>query len=308
MNIISLYSALHYYRNCVFAVSVHRQQLVLQAINVKKYHQPQAPQQQQAQSHQTQAQSQQSVTFGSENELSLPEMQEIGDFFARRAAFEPYDASRLASFVTMLTLPVPVLREFINLIAWKKDAAKASQHLQGSDPSQTPRPKVELCLEKRTLLSQDSIGPEESNPLTAPENNTYPKSNIDYDLSRSTVDFTLTVIFDPIHVPHMNVAGGAGWLPQCVAVRLRYTFADKSSIVLLDMEGSHGGRACWSRVEDWEKCRDKISKAVELAGNTVDQGQGRLRAVAETIQTTLQSALQQLRKGSSISSPILGSL
>jgi mediator of RNA polymerase II transcription subunit 14 len=53
-------------------------------------------------------------------------MQEIGDFFARRVASEPYDASRLASFVTMLTLPVHVLREFLGLIAWKKEALKVS--------------------------------------------------------------------------------------------------------------------------------------------------------------------------------------
>ena len=122
-------------------------------------------------------------------------------------------------------------------------------------------------------------------------------------------NFTLTVIFDPIHVPHMNVAGGAGWLPQCVAVRLRYTFGDGNSISLVDMEGSHGGRACWSRVEDWEKCKEKVAKAVDMVGSSNAMDQGRLRVVAETIQTTLQSALQQLRKGSSsISSPIQGSL
>ncbi len=51
-------------------------------------------------------------------------MQEIGEFFGRRVASEPYDASRLASFVTMLTLPVHVLREFLGLIAWKKEALK----------------------------------------------------------------------------------------------------------------------------------------------------------------------------------------
>jgi hypothetical protein len=61
------------------------------------------------------------------SELSTQEMQEIGDFFARRVASEPYDASRLASFVTMLTLPVHVLREFLGLIAWKKEALKVAQ-------------------------------------------------------------------------------------------------------------------------------------------------------------------------------------
>lgn len=221
-------------------------------------------------------------------------MQEIGDFFARRAAFEPYDASRLASFVTMLTLPVPVLREFICLIAWKKDAAKAAQHLQTTDSNQIPRPKLELCLENRSAQSHGSA--QEDNTLS---HGSSPKSSIDYDRARKIVEFTLTVIFDPIHVPHINVAGGAGWLPQCVAVRLRYAFGESGSISLLHMEGSHGGRACWSRVEDWERCKERIARALEVAGSVnVSDGQGRLRAVAEAIQTTLQSALQQLRKGS----------
>lgn len=104
-------------RGCVFAVSMHRQQLFLQAINVKRYQQQQAL----SAAHQ-QAAPGQAVNLASE--LSLQEMQDIGDFFARRVASEPYDASRLASFVTMLTLPVPVLREFLVLIQWKKEATK----------------------------------------------------------------------------------------------------------------------------------------------------------------------------------------
>lgn len=43
-------------------------------------------------------------------------MQDIGDIIAQRVASEPYDASRLAFFVTMLTLPVAVLRKFLPLI------------------------------------------------------------------------------------------------------------------------------------------------------------------------------------------------
>ncbi|MCO5566435.1 hypothetical protein L7F22_020112 [Adiantum nelumboides] len=296
-----------YVQNCVFAVSVHRQQLVLQAINVKRFqHQSQPQSQQQSHAHsqqqsqQSQSQTSQQPATGSDSDLSPGEMQEIGDFFARRAAFEPYDASRLASFVTMLTLPVPVLREFICLIAWKRDAAKAIQHLQSTDANQIPRPKIELCLENRSGQSPDSA--QEDNTLlhTSGAITSSPKSSIDYDRARKIVDFTLTVIFDPIHVPHINVAGGAGWLPQCVAIRLRYAFGESNSISLLHMEGSHGGRACWSRVEDWERCKERIARALEVSGsgNVADGQGGRLRAVAEAIQSTLQSALQQLRKGS----------
>ncbi|KAJ7554244.1 hypothetical protein O6H91_06G132500 [Diphasiastrum complanatum] len=123
---------------CMFAVSMHRHQLYLQAVNVKRFH-PQQQQQQQAQS------------SGADTELSTVEMSEIGDFFARRVTSEPYDASRLASFVTMLTLPVPVLREFLVLISWKKDIQKACQI---GEP--VPRPRVELCLENRMGLEKGS--------------------------------------------------------------------------------------------------------------------------------------------------------
>ena len=101
----------------MFAVSMHRQQLFLQAMHLKRYQQQQAL----SASHQ-QAAPGQAVNLASE--LSFSETQDIGDFFARRVASEPYDASRLASFVTMLTLPVPVLREFLVLIQWKKESMK----------------------------------------------------------------------------------------------------------------------------------------------------------------------------------------
>lgn len=104
-------------RGCVFAVSMHRQQLLLQAINVKRY------QQQQALSA-THQQAAPGLGGNLASDLSPQETSEIGDFFTRRVASEPYDASRLASFVTMLTLPVPVLREFLGLIQWKKEAMK----------------------------------------------------------------------------------------------------------------------------------------------------------------------------------------
>lgn len=99
---------------------MHRQQLFLQAINVKRYQQQQAHS---AGHHQAGAAGQ---VANLASELSQQEMQEIGDFFARRVASEPYDSSRLASFVTMLTLPVPVLREFLVLIQWKKETTKVS--------------------------------------------------------------------------------------------------------------------------------------------------------------------------------------
>jgi mediator of RNA polymerase II transcription subunit 14 len=36
---------------------------------------------------------------------------------------------------------------------------------------------------------------------------------------------------------------------------------------LLIMEGSHGGWACWPHTENWERCKQRVAKAVEIAGS-----------------------------------------
>nr|CAD1829674.1 unnamed protein product [Ananas comosus var. bracteatus] len=97
----------------------------------------------------------------------------------------------------------------------------------------------------------------------------------------------------------MNVAGGAAWLPYCMSVRLRYSFGESqnSHVSFLAMEGSHGGRSCWLRYEDWEKCKQRVARTVEGANGTSlgDASQGKLRLVAETMQRTIQGYLQQMR-------------
>lgn len=272
----------------MFAVSMHRQQLYLQALNVKKYQQPQ----------------QQGQAGGAEPELTTVEMQEISDFFVRRVASEPYDASRLASFVTMLTLPVGALREFLKLIAWKKDQQKAAAALSQSALSQSgdalaqPRPRVELCLENRmgsgnSQVLDDTGG--QSSSLSS-GGSSVAKSSIQHYRAQSVVEFTLTLYLDSSNLP-INVAGGASWLPQCVAVRLRYQYGEPSRVSVVNVEGSHGGRACWQRPEEWDRCRAAITRVVDqpMSGNGGEQGgQGRLRTLAEFVQLTLQKNVLQL--------------
>ncbi|KAK1314915.1 Mediator of RNA polymerase II transcription subunit 14 [Acorus calamus] len=256
----------------VFAVSVHRVQLLLQVLSVKRFHQQQQQQQQQGQTN-------------TQEELTLAEINEICEYFSRRVASEPYDASRVASFITLLTLPITSLREFLKLIAWKKGLAQAH-----GDIAPGQRARIELCLENHTGLGSDGNS----------ENSSSSKSNIHHDRAHSLVDFALTVVLDSAHIPHINAAGGAAWLPYCVSVKLRYSFGENPHVSLLGMEGSHGGQACWLRLEDWEKCRQRVARAVEHANGTSagDPSQGRLRIVAEHLQRTLQLALQQLRDGS----------
>ncbi|CAM6090843.1 unnamed protein product [Calypogeia fissa] len=274
--------------NCVFAVSMHRQQLYLQAINVKKFQQQ--PQQ-----------IQQGQTNANEPELTPAEMTEISDFFGRRVAAEPYDASRLASFVTMLTLPVPALRDFLKLIAWKKDQQKAVAALsQGGDALATPRPRVELCLENRVGSGNSQVLDETGGQgVISGGGNSVAKSSIQHYRAQSAVEFTLTLLLDPSNSGNLpiNVAGGAGWLPQCVAVRLRYQYSEPARVSVVNVEGSHGGRACWQRPEEWDRCRAAITRVVDqqISGNGGEQGQGRLRTVAEFIQMTLDKNLRQLR-------------
>lgn len=254
----------------MFAVSVHRVQLLLQVLSVKRFH------------HQQQQQTQTS----SQEEYSSSESNEICDYFSRRVASEPYDASRVASFITLLTLPISVVREFLKLIAWKKGL---SQSL-GGDIASSQRARIELCLENH-------LGSYDENS----ESSSMSKSNIHHDRAHNSVDFALTFVLDPAHIPHANAAGGAAWLPYCVSVRLKYSFGENTHISFLRMDGSHGGRACWSRADDWEKCKLRLSRAVDYAnGNPVgaDISQGRVRLVAEALQRTLQGLLQQLRDGS----------
>ncbi|XP_010550918.1 PREDICTED: mediator of RNA polymerase II transcription subunit 14-like isoform X2 [Tarenaya hassleriana] len=259
----------------VFAVSVHRVQLLLQVLSVKRFH------------HQQQQQQQQNASTAQE-ELTQSEIGEICDYFSRRVASEPYDASRVASFITLLTLPIPVLREFLRLIAWKKGLSQT----QAGDIAPGQRPRIELCLENHSGMDIDNNGGSAT------------KSNIHYDRPRNSVDFALTVVLDPAHIPHINAAGGAAWLPYCVSVRLRYLFGENPSVTFLGMEGSHGGRACWQRVEDWEKCRQRVARTVEVNGSSAgDMAQGKLRMVADSVHRALQLCLQGLRDGNSSGNP-----
>lgn len=256
-------------RGYVFAVSVHRVQLLLQVLSVKRFHHQQ--QQQQAQN-------------SAQEELAPPEINEICDYFSRRVASEPYDASRVASFITLLTLPISVLREFLKLIAWKKGFSQAY-----GDIATAQRARIEICLENHSGSVSDDI-----------TESTLAKSNVKYDRAHSSLEFALTFVLDHALIPHMNVAGGAAWLPYCVSVRLKYSFGESNHIAYLAMDGSHGGRACWLQYEDWERCKQKVARAVETVNGSVavgESGQGRLRMVAEMIQKQLQLCLQQLRDG-----------
>ncbi|KAL6493800.1 hypothetical protein OROGR_031709 [Orobanche gracilis] len=254
----------------VFAVSVHRVQLLLQVLSVKRFHHSQQQQQNSA---------------ASQEELTQSEIGEICDYFSRRVASEPYDASRVASFITLLTLPISVLREFLLLIAWKKGLA----HGQGGDAAApAPKSRIELCLENHMGFNRAGIS----------EPSSVSKSNIHYDRAHNSVDFALTVVFDPAHITHVNAAGGAAWLPYCVSIRLRYSFGENHIVSSLGMEGSHGGRACWLRVDDWDKCKHRVARTVEANGSSGgDANQGRLKAVADSVQRTLHACLPGLRDG-----------
>ncbi|KAF5197093.1 Mediator of rna polymerase ii transcription subunit [Thalictrum thalictroides] len=252
----------------VFAVSVHRVQLLLQVLSTKRLHQQQ---QQQSQG-------------SAQEELAQTEISEICDYFSRRVASEPYDASRVASFITLLTLPISVLREFLKLIAWKKGLSQ----FQVGESAPAQKPRIELCLENHSGMPQ---GGSSDNSLS--------KSNIHHDRPHKSVDFALTVVLDPANIPHVNTAGGAAWLPYCVSVRLRYSFGENPRVMFLGMEGSHGGRACWLGLEDWESCKQRVAQTVEDNGTvTGDVSQGRLRKVADCVQRTLQLCLQGMKDGS----------
>jgi mediator of RNA polymerase II transcription subunit 14 len=255
----------------VFAVSVHRVQLLLQVVNVKRFQQQQQ---------------QQAPQSSTQEELTPSEIHEICDYFSRCVACEPYDASRIASFIMLLTLPIPVIQEFLKLIAWNKSLSQPH-----GDIATVQRARAELCLEKH---SRSFSGDYTETSLPS-------KSNIQHDRANNSVDFTVTFMLDHNLTPHMGTSGGAGWLPYCVSLRLRYTFGDNSHVAYLAMDGSHGGRACWLQHEDWERCKQCVVKAVKAVNGSPaigETGQGRLQMVAEMIQKQLQLSLLHLRDGS----------
>ncbi|GJM99723.1 hypothetical protein PR202_ga16850 [Eleusine coracana subsp. coracana] len=106
-------------------------------------------------------QQQQQAQSNAQEELSSAEINEICDYFSRRVASEPYDASRAHG-----------------------DIATAQ------------RARIELCLE--------------------------------------------------------NHSGSVSGI----------LFGDNNHVAFLVMDGSHGGRACWLQVEEWERCKQKVARAV----------------------------------------------
>ncbi|VAH30165.1 unnamed protein product [Triticum turgidum subsp. durum] len=256
----------------VFAVSVQRVQLHLQVLNVKRFHH----QQQQQQAPQSSAQ----------GELTPSEIHEICDYFSRCVVCEPYDASRIASFIMLLTLPISVIQEFVKLITWNKSLSEAHGDIAAAE-----RAQAELCLEKHPRSVSDDYT----------EPSLLSKSNIQHDRANNSVDFTLTFVLDHNLTPHVRTSGGAAWLPFCVSLRLRYTFGDTSHIAYLAMDGSHGGRSCWLQHEDWERCKQSVVKAVKTVNGSPAGGEtsrGRLQMVAEMVQKQLQLCLVHLRDGS----------
>lgn len=217
-------------------------------------------------------QQQQQTQSNTQEELASAEISEICDYFSRRVASEPYDASRVASFITLATLPISVLREFLKLTSWEK------KNNQGAT-------RVELCLENHVRSSH----------LVAA------KSNIHHNREHSTVEFSLTFVLDSSLIPQVNAAGGAAWLAHCVSVRLKYSFGENAcGISLISIDASHGGKACWSRPEDWEKIKHRLTRTVIEFGSgsvmSTDFSQGnRLRAISELLRKTLQACLQQFK-------------
>ncbi|CAD6265682.1 unnamed protein product [Miscanthus lutarioriparius] len=216
--------------------------------------------------------------------LNLDQEQPALRFFVGRVVCEPYDASRVASFITLLTLPIPVMREFISLLAWKK-----SQSQVHGEIASAYRVQVELCLE----MHHGSVSNDHA------ESSSSSKSNIKHDRANRSVDFGLTFVLDHA-LKHNSSVGGAAWLPYCMSVRLRYTFGDNCHVACLTMEGSHGGKSFWLKDEDWENCKQMVARTVETANGSPaigETGNGRLRLVAKMIHKQLQLSLHQLRDG-----------
>ncbi|CAI5462301.1 unnamed protein product [Closterium sp. Yama58-4] len=327
--------------NYVYMVNLHRHrrptagdqlQLMLQVVNARMAPQRRPP----------------AMTPDADVDMSPAELAEISDLFTRKVAVEPFDVSRLSSFVTLVMLPLAVIR-----------GAGA-----GSIPTIPPaaRIAVDLCFENRIGLGWDlpdsfgrhsggssggGVSAGQVHPGSATAGNaagsgrTAHRSDISYSRAESRVDFSLVLLMDhaalsAAHLP-VQIAGGAGWLAHCISVRLRLHFsatpanpaatgAGAASVApgargplilqlsLLAVDGSHGGKACWSKAEDWDRCKQLIGRAVKempppppaaaaaaaaavAAGGGVKEmgvvvgGRGWLRVLSERLQAAVHSAL-----------------
>eukprot|EP00850_Spirogloea_muscicola_P023095 SM000328S12465 [mRNA] locus=s328:100149:110500:- [translate_table: standard] len=243
----------------VYQVMISRQLLIMQVINTRA--------QQRAPRHDPLV------------DLSQMEMELLQDFFSKRVATEPHRAPRLASFLTILALPVPIIREFLGLVMWKREAqrgaALAAAAPPGDNPASEPKPRVELRLDAPGETQRAAVA---------------------YDKPNSLVTFSLTVLLE-VAPSSSGRNASVSWLPYCVVIKIQYAFGGEvsSKMMLLAMEGSHGGQACWDKTEDWEKLREKMGRVVDVVGSGGEQQGSRLKAVAEAVQVALHSAVQQLR-------------
>ena len=165
----------------------------------------------------------------------------------------------------------------------------------GGTQAQSSRPWVELSLETPVGSAGGEPSGGEQGETGGVPCRSHARSSIRHNYHRSTVEFILTFSFDASQIPHLNVAGGAGWLPQSIALRLTYYYGDGSNqIKLLDMGGSHGGHSCWGRSDDWFRCKEIVTNAVH---STTGDGHSRLISMAEAVQVALHSALGKIGTG-----------
>ncbi|GJP61583.1 hypothetical protein CLOP_g18725 [Closterium sp. NIES-67] len=380
--------------NYVYMVNLHRHrrptagdqlQLMLQVVNARMAPQRRPP----------------AMTHDADVDMTPAELAEISDLFSRKVAVEPFDVSRLSSFVTLVMLPLAVIREFMGLLAMRREqqrllaaaaaaaagagvaaAAASGGAVSGGGPSAgasgagnipkihpATRVTVDLCFENRIGLGwdlPDSFGKNSggqtgggvsagqvhpgSGTAGSTAGNSADRSDISYSRADSRVDFSLVLLIDhaalsAAHLP-VHIAGGAGWLAHCVSVRLRLHFSAAPAnpaaagtgatgpgaasvapgargplilqLSLLAVDGSHGGKGCWSNTEDWDRCKQLIGKAIKemppppaaaaaaaaaAAGGGAKEmgvvvgGRGWLRVLAERLQAAVHSALTLSHRG-----------
>jgi hypothetical protein len=229
--------------------------------------------------------------------VTKADVADLEEYFFTRVLRSPQHRDRVASFVSLLALPIKTLRDFVGLIRWEKIGVLAERERSGKGEGGTHL-FGEICLEKKPLPhgvseymepfahGRDSVGEEARVPPRRVEGNMY------YDRRKGTVDFALGFkcpvgdnrapwqrIEPPGEVDDSGVLA-PGSEPFFLLTWLRCSVQDES-IQLWDVQGPLG-------VATKERLSMLIKTALEL--NTRGESEeSRMQRAAAAIQATLAS-------------------
>lgn len=236
-----------------------------------------------------------------ESPITKADAADLDEYFHARVLRSPHHRDRIASFVTLLALPIKTLRDFVGLIRWEKVeiVVEKDRESKGQGGSNVVG---EICLEKKPLppgrsefmapfaAERDSPGGQRDPPTATAEGSPrHVEGNVYYNRKKGVVDFALGFLCPVGHnralwrqetVPGEAGGGLEGPERRFLLTWLRCSVQDES-MQLLDVQGPLEPAAK-------ERLTMLITTALDL--NTRGESEGsKMQRAATAIQATLVS-------------------